>query len=260
MLTQGNAINDIRLHSGDVIFIPVAQKTIFIDGAVKRPGRYELKENETISDLIRLVGGFENRAYLRQIYIERYDQNIDVPSIINLDLTKQENLDFNIANGDVIRIAEITDKISESIIIKGAVKRPGRYGWYKGIRFSDILSTINSDFLNNFDANKGLIVRRKDVRNYDIQVIDFSIKNAIESPKSDVDPILELYDEILVFSLGYNDDTLNSIEIYNPNEDIEHPEYGEKQNLNFPDIHLILLRLVDYETHQLKVDDLLQVL
>ena len=260
LLTQGNAANDIRLHSGDVIFIPTAQKTSFIDGAVKRPGRYELKENETISDLIRLAGGFENRAYLRQIYIERYDQNIDVPSIINLDLTKQENLDFKITNGDVIRIAEITDTISESITIKGAVKRPGRYGWYEDIRFSDILSSLNSDFLNNFDANKGLIVRRKDVRNYDIQVIDFSIKNALESPKSDVDPILELYDEILIFSLGHNDDTLNNIEIYDPNEDIGHPEYDEKGNSNSQDfesgdpdrqINQITyeeFRLISYET------------
>lgn len=235
LLTQGNAANDIRLHSGDVIFIPTAQKTTFIDGAVKRPGRFELKKNETISDLIRLAGGFENRAYLRQVYIERYDQNIDVPSIINLDLTEQDNLDFNLMNGDVIRIAEITDTISESITIKGAVKRPGRYGWYEGIRFSDILSTINSDFLNNFDANKGLIVRRKDVRNYDIQVIDFNIKNALVSPKSDADPILELYDEILIFSLGNNDDALNNIEIYNPNEDIEHPEYGGEDNSNSQD-------------------------
>ena len=69
LLTKGNAEGDIRLQSGDVIFVPPSKKNIFIDGAVKRPGKYELKENETISDLLDLVGGPENRAYLKQISI-----------------------------------------------------------------------------------------------------------------------------------------------------------------------------------------------
>ena len=51
------------------------------------------------------------------------------------------------------------------------------------------------------------------------------------SPNTDLDPILELYDEIYIFSQGYNDDSLNNIEIYNPSEDIEHPLYG-KMDIN----------------------------
>ena len=229
LLTKGNTDNDVRLQSGDVIFIPTIQKSVFIDGAIKRSGKYELNENDRISDLIRLAGGFENRAYLKQVYIERYDYNTNVPSVINLDLTNAENLDFSTSDGDIIRIAEISDQLTESIVLKGAVKRPGRYGWYQGIRFSDILSDINTDFLNNFDTSKGLIIRRTAINNYDIEVIDFNIKNALESPNSDVDPFLDLYDEVLIFSLGYNDDNLNDKEIYNPSEDIEHPLYGKEE-------------------------------
>jgi len=229
LLTKGNADNDIRLQSGDVIFIPTIQKSVFIDGAIKRPGKYELNKNDKISDLIRLAGGFENRAYLKQVYIERYDYNTDVPSIINLDLTNAENLDFITSDGDIIRIAEISDQLTESIMLTGAVKRPGRYGWYQGIRFSDVLSDTNTDFLNNFDTSKALIIRRKNINNYDIEVTDFNVRKALESPDSDLDPPLNLFDEILIFSLGYNDDSLNNIEIYNPSEDIEHPLYGKEE-------------------------------
>ena len=151
MLTNGNSINDIRLHSGDVIFIPTLQKRIFIDGAINRPGRYELKQDETIKDLINIAGGYDSRAYLRRIYIERYKSDIDVPVVINLDLTDPQNQDFKVLDGDIIRIAKINDQLTQSILVKGAVKRPGRYGWYKGIRFSDIFKSINTDFLNNFD-------------------------------------------------------------------------------------------------------------
>ncbi len=228
LLARGNAENDIRLQSGDIIFIPTIKKSVFIDGAIRRPGKYELKDNETISDLIDLAGGLSNRAYLKQIYIERYDYNADVPTIINLDLTDDEQLDFGTSDGDIIRIAKVTDRLSNSVVLRGAVKRPGRYGWFKGIRFSNVLSDINADFLDNFDTNKGLIIRRINSNNYDIEVIDFSILDALASPNSDLDPILELYDEIYVFSQGYNDDNLNNIEIYNAMEDIEHPLYTKR--------------------------------
>ena len=229
LLTKGIADSDIRLQSGDVIFIPTIQKSVFIDGAIKRPGRYELTQDETMSDLVGLVGGFENRAYLKQIYIERYNFEKDIPSVINLDLTNSANLDFKISDGDIVRIAKISDQISESISIKGAVKRPGKYGWYQGIRFTDVLNKTNADFLNNFDTGKGLIIRRINTSDYDIEVLDFNINDALESPYSDMDPELELYDEILIFSQAYNDDNLNYIEIYNPSDDIEHPLYGEQE-------------------------------
>ncbi len=229
VLIEGNTKNDIRLQSGDVIFIPTVKTIAFIDGAIKRPGRYELGKSESVIDLIKYAGGYESRAYLKQIQIERYDKFSRVPEVINLDLTDSKNQDFKINDGDIIKIAEISDLLTKSISIEGAVKRPGRYGWYAGIRFSDILSTINSDFLDNFDNKKGLIIRRISKNNFDVEVIDFNIKNALEFPGSNNDPILELYDQIQIFSLGYNDDDLNNIEIYYPDEDIEHPLYGAYQ-------------------------------
>lgn len=227
LLARGNAENDIRLQSGDIIFIPTIKKSVFIDGAIRRPGKYELKDNETMSDLIDLAGGLSNRAYLRQVYIERYNRDTDVPTIINLDLTDDGQLDYKISDGDIVRIAKVSDQLSNSVVLKGAVKRPGRYGWFKGIRFSNILSSINADFLDNFDTNKGLIVRRINKNNYNIEVIDFSILDALTFPNTDSDPILELYDEIYIFSQGYNDNDLNNIEIYNASDDIEHPLYGK---------------------------------
>ena len=235
LLTQGNASGDVRLQSGDVIFVPTIKKSVFVDGAVKRPGRYELIDNEPISKLIEITGGLENRAYLKKISIERYDYKADIPSIINLDLTDNDNLNYKIMDGDIIRIAEISDRLSNSVTLIGAVKRPGKYGWFDGLRFSDLLNSIDIDFANNFDITKGMIVRRKTKINHDIEVHDFNIKNALEFPKTNMDPLIELHDEIFIFSLGFNDDSLNNIQIYDPSMDPEHPNYGKNASEDDPE-------------------------
>ena len=229
LLTEGNSDGDIRLQSGDVVFVPAIQKSVYIDGAVNRPGKYEITKEESISDLLRVSGGITSRAFIKQVSIERYNNFTDLPSIINIDLTRDENLDFKLFDGDIIRLAQITDRVSNSITFKGALKRPGKYGWFENISFTDIFNAINEDFSNNFDLTKGLIVRRKPENNYDIEVLDFNIRNALDMPKSMHDPILELHDEVIVFSLGHNDDRLNNREVYLPIEDIEHPMFGQPE-------------------------------
>ena len=42
----------MRLQPGDAVFIPVIKKTVRMQGAVRRPALYELKEGETLQDLV----------------------------------------------------------------------------------------------------------------------------------------------------------------------------------------------------------------
>ncbi len=228
LLTKGDSSGDIRLISGDVVFIPPSIRNIYIEGAVRREGKYELKENESIGKLISISGGLSDRAYLKKVYIERYSKSSDLPEIINLDLTNAENFKFKLNDGDIIRIAEVTQDLTRSLTMHGAVKRPGNYGWHEGLHFSDVISSVNSDFLNNFDMGKAIIIRRKNQSNFDIEVLDFDVSHAIENKYSDDDPILNIYDEIIVFSLGHNDDLLNELEVYNSDEDTSHPLYGKE--------------------------------
>ena len=86
LLTKGLSKGDIRLQSGDVIFVPPIKKSVVISGAIKRPGRYELIEQETFEDLIKLSGGLNNRAYLKNISLETYDPIDSLPKMINIDL------------------------------------------------------------------------------------------------------------------------------------------------------------------------------
>ncbi len=230
LLKNGDATGDIRLQSGDVVLIPPINKSIFIDGAVRRIGKYEIKDDESIIDLIELAGGTKSRAFLKRVLIERFSQSEDMPSIINIDLTLPNNHSYKLKDGDIIRIAEIDEESTISIKLSGAVKRPGRYGWFEGIRFTDIVDSIDSDLSDNFDNTKALIIRRKSSSDFKIEVLDFELKDAIDQPKSKYDPLLRAHDEVMIFSLGNNDDNLNDLEIYDAETDINYPSYGKGSN------------------------------
>src|SRR5881275_883237 len=51
-LLHGDTRNDIRLQTGDVVFVPVHGTRVQVTGAVTRPAIYDLKPGETLPDLV----------------------------------------------------------------------------------------------------------------------------------------------------------------------------------------------------------------
>src|SRR2546423_333436 len=68
-LLRGNTRNDVRLETGDVVFVPVHGTRAEISGAVVRPYVYELKPSETLVDLVQTAGGFRRNGELRPICV-----------------------------------------------------------------------------------------------------------------------------------------------------------------------------------------------
>src|SRR5438309_6946028 len=70
-LLRGDKRDDIRLETGDVVHIPLHGTRVQVTGAVLRPAIYELKEGETLPDLLRAAGGFRANAALDRLTIHR---------------------------------------------------------------------------------------------------------------------------------------------------------------------------------------------
>src|SRR6266853_178861 len=70
-LLRGDTKNDVRLETGDVVFVGVHGTRVEIKGSVRRPAIYELKPGETLANLIVSAGGFKPEASLRRVVIER---------------------------------------------------------------------------------------------------------------------------------------------------------------------------------------------
>jgi protein involved in polysaccharide export with SLBB domain len=70
-LVHGVNPTNIRLASGDVIFVPVHSSMVQVAGRVIRPAIYELKPGETLRDVIGYAGGLDPAASEARVQIHR---------------------------------------------------------------------------------------------------------------------------------------------------------------------------------------------
>ena len=198
LLINGDASGDKRLRSGDVVFIPPVGDTVSIKGEVRRPAIYELKNNETISQLVKLAAGLNSDAYPAATVLQRIDEQ-RLPSFINVDLTTSAANAKKLKNGDVLIVKGTTQRIHRQIALMGAVTRPGLYQWHKDIRVNDIIKSSWSDLKNTADLNYALVVRERNMQG-DIEVLQFNLGQAIDVPNSADNILLAPRDMLLVVS------------------------------------------------------------
>src|SRR5437762_8439879 len=70
-LLRGDTKHDVRLETGDVVFVPVHGPRAQITGAVRRPAIYELAGGVSLASLIEDAGGFRPDAQLRRLSVFR---------------------------------------------------------------------------------------------------------------------------------------------------------------------------------------------
>ncbi|SVE51332.1 uncharacterized protein METZ01_LOCUS504186, partial [marine metagenome] len=97
-LLTGKKPKDEKLQLDDVVFIPRRMKSVAIVGDINRPGIYELKSNESLSDIIAIAGDLKVTAYLDRAQIDRivpFDQRNDIEmERMYLDVNLNEILDL----------------------------------------------------------------------------------------------------------------------------------------------------------------------
>ncbi|MBT6245299.1 MAG: hypothetical protein HOI43_07790, partial [Gammaproteobacteria bacterium] len=200
LLLKGSLEKDIRLQTGDVVFVPPTGPMISIQGQVLRPAKFEVMQAESLGDVLKMAGGLLSRSYASQAVMQRYVPGDELPILKNVDLTDSEVLTGSLLDGDVLTVAKMATRVENPIRIKGAVERPGVYAWQPGIRVSDFLRGVDGYLKESVDLDIALIVRRKNQR-MDIEVLAFDLGKAISEPGGASDLVLQAHDELLVFSL-----------------------------------------------------------
>lgn len=198
LLLKGDTSSDQRLLPGDVIFIPPLGKTIGITGEVRRSAIYEIKNEQTIKQVVNLAGGYLPTAFPAGTRIERIT-NAGNRTLVDVDLTTNTGQNSQIIDGDLIQIFPVLEKLEGAVLVKGHLHRPGGFTWKPRLRVSDVISSV-SQLLPNPDLGYALIKREKQPERT-ITVISFSLNDALNNPKTDQDPALNSRDELLIFGL-----------------------------------------------------------
>lgn len=147
-LLKGDASRDLRLQTGDVVFVRSAGPRVRLWGEVARPAIYELRPTETLADLITAAGGFLPTAERRRVQIERIlppsvrrsvGSDRIIREVVSADSTTGEVAAEPLQAGDVVRVFELPGRARSRVAVTGNVWQPGPVGFAAGMRLSDAL-------------------------------------------------------------------------------------------------------------------------
>jgi len=156
---MGKTVSDVRLMDQDIIYIPARKSTISLTGRVLNPGYYEVIDEETIEDLIKIAGGKDVRA-AKTVFV--YKNNIDSEN--NGYLLKPNQMsNFRLSEGDSIHVPLQPD-IKWFVRIDGQIKNPGKYPYQSGMNLKQLIDATMSmedlDFMQTVDLSR-IIINRK---------------------------------------------------------------------------------------------------
>ena len=192
-ILKGKTMDAVRLQEGDVIIVPTYDMLVDIQGNVKRPMFYEMKNGETVKTLIEYAGNFTSDAYTKNLRITRQNgKEYQVYTIDDIDYSV-----FKLMDGDVLNISAMLDRFENKLEIKGAVYRPGIY------QFSGQLNTVKQLVEKAEgvmgDAFLGRAVLHREREDLTKEVIQVDLKNILNGTKPDI--ALKRNDELYIPSI-----------------------------------------------------------
>jgi polysaccharide biosynthesis/export protein len=145
-LLRGDISNDVRLEQGDVIFVPLNSRSVGIEGAIRRPGIFELTANEGFLDLLDYSGGLLPTAATERLQVDRIlppDQRAPGMERAIVDISLRNGTEalksVTLADGDVVRAFEVGNLRRNMVNIAGEVYQPGAYQFARGMTVGDLL-------------------------------------------------------------------------------------------------------------------------
>ena len=166
-LLRGIKHDDIRLETGDVVYVPLRGRRAQVTGAIVRPAIYELGGAESLPDLLRAAGGFRADAALERLSVHRI---VPVPergsgpfprTVVDVRLPTVASVPaddpppaphvagrfgnvwvpgLGLEDGDSVVVDAIAPLDSSFFVaIAGAVNKPGRYPWRDGMTLRELV-------------------------------------------------------------------------------------------------------------------------
>jgi polysaccharide biosynthesis/export protein len=191
------------LDNGDTILVPPIGPQVTVEGMVRRPAIYELKDEKDLAAVLELAGGLLPTAALRHIEVQRlvaHDKqtmlSLDIPEVTDSAEVTKKLESFEIRDGDRVRIFPIASYNQDAIYLDGHVLRPGRYSYRENMHVTDVIGSYK-DLLPEPASNYAEIIRLN-APDFHPTVESFDLSVALADPAQS--PVLHAMDTVRIFS------------------------------------------------------------
>jgi protein involved in polysaccharide export with SLBB domain len=197
LLLRGDTRGDVRLQAGDAIFVPPIGAQVTVDGEVRRPAIYEVRNEESVAELVALAGGLNAAANRSAVKLERVVPNRGT-TVQDIDLAGG-GAQTAVRDGDVLRVPANLRQLENSIRLAGNVFQPGLYQWRQGMRLTDLLPS--PERVKPMTDLNYVLIRRELLPNVDIEAMSADLQAAWRQPNGVWNVSLQPRDTVHVFHL-----------------------------------------------------------
>jgi len=199
-LLSGNDHSNLKLQSGDVIIVPLIKEMAAVVGNVRRSALYELKGKTNLKDIIEIAGGITPAAWVNRIQIERFFKNAK-KIVLDIDSMNQKFSQFEIMDGDIVKIYPILEKDKNAVYLSGNVLRPGKYEFHDGMKITDIIPDYHCLLPETYFEYA--IILRQEPPSFLNRIIAFDLKQILENPDSQQNILLQERDQIVIYDRDF---------------------------------------------------------
>ena len=178
-LLYGSLKNNVRLQDQDVIRVPTYRTRVEVVGEVKREGIFEMMGGETLQDLIKFAGDFNERAYKARIKVLK---NTETERKIE-DITSDEFSNYTPTSGDEFYVDKILERFKNRVKVTGAVFRPGEFELTEGLTLTQLIDKAEGLKEDAF-PNRGYITRTKS--DLTTEIISFNTVGVVSGKENDI--------------------------------------------------------------------------
>ena len=211
-----------RLENGDSLRVLPLGASVAVDGMVRRPAVYELREEKNLGEVLDLAGGVLPAAALRHIEVQRLEAH-EKRTMLSLELGEGSDKEalraafekFKVQDGDEIHIFPMAPYNTGAVYLEGHVLRPGRYSYKEGMKLTDLIPSY-SELLPEPSERYAEIIRIEEPENRPV-VESFNFAAAMKNPESA--PKLQPLDTVRIFS-RYDFEALPEFTVFG---EVRHP-------------------------------------
>lgn len=163
---------DFAMQDGDKLIVGKINdrysNKVSIEGAVYRPGNYELTKDLTVSDLLGKASGIKENAFLERAFIYRKINEVE-QEVVSFSVKEilENKAEITLQREDRVYIFDKTTlKEAATITINGAINKPQSIPFVENMTVEDLIAT-SGGFKDGADTARIYIFRRLNDGNFE---------------------------------------------------------------------------------------------